>query len=80
MEVRHARDAAEVRDALDLRERVFCGEQGISPEAERDGRDEEAIQVVAVDGGTVVATCRLLVDGSFARLVRMAFYPAARLR
>ena len=80
MEVRHARDAVEVRDALDLRERVFCGEQGVSPEAERDGRDEEAIQVVAVDGGAVVATCRLLVEGAVARLGRMAVDPAARRR
>jgi hypothetical protein len=31
MEVRAPRDAAELEQALDLRERVFCGEQGVDP-------------------------------------------------
>lgn len=57
---------------MTLRERVFCGEQGVSLDAERDGRDEEALHVVAVEGGTVVGTCRLLLDGEIARLGRMA--------
>src|SRR5437660_5427563 len=68
--VREAR-AAEIRVAFALRERVFCGEQGVSREAERDGRDSEAIHVVAVDG-RVVGTCRVLLEGQTARLGRMA--------
>jgi hypothetical protein len=42
IEVRAARDEAEVEAALALREDVFCGEQGVSLADERDGRDAEA--------------------------------------
>ena len=44
----------ELSAALELRERVFCGEQGVSIAADRDGRDHEATHIVAVDGGRVV--------------------------
>ena len=55
-----------------LRERVFCEEQGVSAEADRDGRDHEATHLVAVDGGRVIGTCRLVYRGSVARLGRLA--------
>lgn len=80
MEVRLARDAAEVEQALDLRERVFCGEQGVSPTAERDPDDDVALHVVAVDGGRVVGTCRMVVRGGTARLGRMAVERSHRRR
>ena len=57
---------------------MFCGEQGVSQEAERDGRDADALQLVAFDGGRLVGTCRLLVDDGVARLARMAVVPASR--
>lgn len=72
MQVRRAHGEAEVAQALALRERVFCGEQGVSVEADRDGLDGEALHVVAVDEGQVVGTCRLLVERGVARLGRMA--------
>ena len=78
MEVRLARDAAELEQALDLRERVFCGEQGVHRAADRDGRDDEALHIVAVDGGRVAGTCRVLVEGGEARLGRMAVEPHLR--
>ena len=78
MEVRPARGAVEVERALELRERVFCGEQGVTLEEERDGRDGEAIHVVAVDDGSVVGTCRVLVADGLARLGRMAVEPGRR--
>ena len=46
--------------------------------ADRDGRDGEALHVVAVAGGRVVGTCRLLVDDGVARLGRMAVEPERR--
>ena len=58
--------------ALELRERVFAGEQGVDRAADRDGRDHEALHLVALDGGNVVGTCRLVFDGSRARLGRLA--------
>lgn len=78
MEVREASSDDEVAAALALRERVFCGEQGVSVEADRDGRDPEASHLVAVDDGLVIGTCRLLFRGPVARLGRLAVEPARR--
>lgn len=72
MEVREARTKSELAEALALRERVFCGEQGVSFEADQDGRDGEATHIVAVDDGVVIGTCRLLFRGKVARLGRLA--------
>jgi predicted GNAT family N-acyltransferase len=72
IQVRPTRDDAETAAALALREEVFCGEQGVSLAEERDGRDEEALHLVVVDDGVVVATCRLLVEGTTVKLGRMA--------
>ena len=78
MEVRKARTDAELAAALDLRERVFCLEQGVSVEADRDGRDGEATHIVAVEDGRVIGTCRLLYRGPVARLGRLAVEPDRR--
>jgi predicted GNAT family N-acyltransferase len=81
LDVRLARNDEELRAALELRRRVFCDEQGVSPAADRDGHDLEAIHVVAVeDGGEVVGTCRLLFRGQIARLGRLAVERSARRR
>ena len=78
MEVREARTHAELTAALDLRERVFCGEQGVSVEADRDGRDPESVHIVAVEDDRVIGTCRLLFRGDVARLGRLAVEPDRR--
>ena len=67
-----ARSQDEVTAALALRERIFCGEQGVSFEADQDGRDPEATHIVAVEDGAVIGTCRLLFRGDVARLGRLA--------
>jgi predicted GNAT family N-acyltransferase len=72
VEVREARTESELAAALGLRERIFCGEQGVSFEADQDGRDQEATHIVAVDDGVVIGTCRLLFRGQVARLGRLA--------
>jgi predicted GNAT family N-acyltransferase len=77
-QVRRAGDPDEVDAALRLRERVFAVEQGVRPEADRDGRDGEALHLVAVRDGAVIGTCRLVFDGAVARLGRMAVEPALR--
>ena len=79
-EVRPARDQAEVDAALALRYDVFCVGQGVSLEEELDGRDAEALQLVVVDGGEVVGTCRLVADGSEVKLGRMAVATSHRGR
>jgi predicted GNAT family N-acyltransferase len=71
VEVRLARNAAEIERALDLRIEVFCGEQGVDVSAERDADDDRALHFVAVDDGRVVGTCRVIMDDGLARLGRM---------
>jgi predicted GNAT family N-acyltransferase len=57
------------------------GEQGVELAADRDGLDEVALQIVAVDhAAQVVGTCRVLIDHETGRLGRMAVDPAARGR
>jgi predicted GNAT family N-acyltransferase len=72
VEVRPARDSREIDQALALRERVFVGDQGVTPAAERDGRDGDALHLVAVDRGAVVGTCRLTFSGTTVSLGRLA--------
>jgi predicted GNAT family N-acyltransferase len=79
-EIRPARDQSEVDAALALRYDVFCVEQGVSLEEERDGRDDEAMHHVVVEGGEIVGTCRLLAEGSDVKLGRMAVAASHRGR
>jgi predicted GNAT family N-acyltransferase len=80
-EVRPARDAAEVRAALALRHEVFVVEQGVPIEEEIDAHDEDdALHLVAVEDGRVIATCRIVPDGETAKLGRVAVGLAARRR
>jgi putative N-acetyltransferase (TIGR04045 family) len=78
--VRRPRDEDELAAALALREEVFCGEQGVTLEGDRDGLDAEALQLVAIgDGGDVIGTCRLLIDpGGTARFGRLCVRASAR--
>lgn len=80
MVVRLARDRGEVLEALDLRQRVFSEEQGIRPEADRDGRDDDALHMVAREDDVLVGTCRLIVSGEVALLGRLAVEPSGRGR
>ncbi|MDE0346286.1 MAG: GNAT family N-acetyltransferase [Boseongicola sp.] len=66
---------AEPRDmpaVLDIRARVFIEEQGVDEADERDGRDDDAIHLVALKDGVPVGTARLLVDGDTGRIGRVA--------
>jgi len=80
--VRPARDAEEVRAALDLRHEVFVVEQGVPLPEEIDEHDEtDALHLVAVgDDGRVIATCRIVAEGETAKLGRVAVAAAARRR
>ena len=46
--------------------------------ADRDGRDHEAIHLVAIEDGRVIGTCRLLFRGNVARLGRLSVDPDRR--
>jgi predicted GNAT family N-acyltransferase len=79
-EIRVASTSSEVDEALELRRRVFVGQQGVTLDADRDGLDASAIHVVAVDDAQVIGTCRLVLDGGLARLGRMAVEDSVRGR
>ena len=71
LEVRPAAGPQELDAAIELRREVFVGEQGVSEADEFDGREEECVHVLAVDGGRVVGCCRLLPAGERVKLGRM---------
>jgi predicted GNAT family N-acyltransferase len=80
LEIRRVADRAEMAAALDLRDRVFCQEQGVPKREEIDGRDGDAIHLVAVADGRVVATCRLLFVDRTVQFSRLAVEPDMRRR
>ena len=64
-----------------LRTRVFVEEQGVPPEIEQDDADARAVHVLSRDDeGRVVATGRLLVQGTGATIGRMAADASVRGR
>jgi predicted GNAT family N-acyltransferase len=67
-------------EIVDLRTRVFVGEQGVPPEIEQDDRDATAVHALSRDAsGRVVATGRLLLpDDGPAGIGRMATRAGAR--
>jgi predicted GNAT family N-acyltransferase len=77
-EVRRVRGEEEMAAALELRHAVFCVEQGVPVREELDGRDEEAMHLVAVSGGVLLATCRLLFVGPTVQFSRLAVRTGAR--
>jgi predicted GNAT family N-acyltransferase len=83
--VARARTDAERADALAVRERVFVDEQGVPMARERDGRDEEAIHLLAydTDGDRAVGAARVRAydtdDGiPVGKLERVAVLPERR--
>src|SRR5947209_1921791 len=77
-EIRRARGSAELAAALRLRHEVFCVEQGVPRHEELDGRDGEGIHLVAMSGGELLGTCRVLIIGSTAQFSRLAVRRDAR--
>src|ERR1039458_429896 len=79
-EVRRVRTKGEMDAALELRHEVFCEEQGVPKHEELDGRDHEALHLVAVGEGELLATCRLLFVGPTVQFSRLAVRASARRR
>ena len=74
---RVARDE-ELPRLMALRHAVFCEEQGVPEELERDAHDASATHLVVDEDGVVTGTCRLVRAGDVVRLGRMAVVPARR--
>jgi predicted GNAT family N-acyltransferase len=79
-EVRQAQGEEEMAALIELRHDVFCDEQGVPVREELDGRDHEAMHLVAVSGSEVLATCRLLFVGATVQFSRLAVRASARRR
>jgi predicted GNAT family N-acyltransferase len=74
-----ARNREDLDRSRALRQQVFCDEQGVRPQAEFDGLDDEAVHLVGFDGEGLIATCRLLfAEDGVCRLGRMAVCGRAR--
>lgn len=80
IEIRRHQGEEEMAQLLRLRHDVFCGEQGVPEREELDGRDGEAVHLVAVEEGRVLATCRLLFVGATVQFSRLAVARDARRR
>jgi predicted GNAT family N-acyltransferase len=77
-EVRRVHGEEEMAAALQLRHDVFCVEQGVPEREELDGRDGDALHLVAVANGSLLATCRLLFVGPTVQFSRLAVRRSAR--
>jgi len=80
IEIRRHHGEEEMAQLLRLRHDVFCVEQGVPEREELDGRDREAVHLVAVEDGRVLATCRLLFVGATVQFSRLAVARDARRR
>src|ERR1019366_3048227 len=77
-EVRRVHSKGEMDAALELRHDVFCEEQGVPKHEELDGRDHEALHLVAVGEGELLGTCRLLFVGPTVQFSRLAVRASPR--
>jgi predicted GNAT family N-acyltransferase len=77
-EVRRASGDQEMAAVVALRHDVFCVEQGVPQREELDGRDGQALHLVAMSGDQVLATCRLLFVGPTVQFSRLAVRQSAR--
>jgi predicted GNAT family N-acyltransferase len=68
MEVKRANWERDREAIAAIRRRVFIEEQQVPEELEWDGRDEDAIHLLAWVDGTAVATARMLADGHIGRM------------
>lgn len=62
------------QEILSLRYRVFSLEQGVDPDIDIDGLDDDAVQILALDNGTPVGTGRMLADGHIGRIAVLMDY------
>jgi predicted GNAT family N-acyltransferase len=78
-EIRRPQTRQELAAAMALRYEVFCVEQGVPRSEERDGRDHDALHLVALDAGCrIIGTCRLVFVGTTVQFSRLAVATAVR--
>ena len=70
--VKRVETEEDMEAAVGVRFRVFVDEQSIPPEEELDEYDAHATHAIALEGGQAVGTGRMYLEGSTARIGRMA--------
>ncbi len=80
IELRWVADERGFAAALAIRVRVFCDEQGVPYDEERDEHDAGALHLLALDGGAPVGTLRVVLAGGVARIGRVAVQADSRRR
>jgi predicted GNAT family N-acyltransferase len=72
--IRWSTGPEDVRAALAIRDRVFCGEQGVPRSEEVDELDDVALHLVAIEpaGERPIATLRVLLADGTAKVGRVA--------
>ena len=68
----HVTDKSELNDVLSIRRKVFTEEQGINPNADKDGLDEAADHIIAIYDGLPVGCTRIRFLNGKAKLERLA--------
>lgn len=76
--VRRAENEHDMQQVLQIRQRVFVAEQGVPAELEQDDDDALALHWLAWEGEKPVATARMLMSESRAKIGRVAVLPQAR--
>ncbi|MFC1991745.1 GNAT family N-acetyltransferase [Chloroflexota bacterium] len=72
-------DDKELKEALDIRKKVFVEEQGISGNLDQDGNDSDALHVVIKKGDVAIGTLRIrFLTNQQAKLERMAILKHSR--
>ena len=70
--------ADELKKALQVRYKVFTIGQGIDKKLDVDGKDNEALNLIAINNDKVVGTVRFLINGEESILQRLAVLPDYR--
>ena len=61
-----------------VRHAVFVKEQGVAPDLEQDGRDGEALHILARDGEIPVGAARILIKDGTGKIGRVCVLPSHR--
>jgi len=72
IEIIRVKNEEEMKLVREIRMEVFVGEQGVPVEIEMDSLDNEAIHVLAYEGGEPAGCGRLLLKGNTAKIGRVA--------
>ncbi|MDJ0858131.1 MAG: GNAT family N-acetyltransferase [Dinoroseobacter sp.] len=76
--VREIAGPAELDVCRDLRRKVFIEEQNVAEDEEWDGRDSEALHLLAFSGSKPVGTARLRKVGDMGKIERVCVLAEAR--